>query len=157
MALKKVKETKTAKKKNFLYYEGVGRRKSASCRARLHIGTKAITAGGKTVTKGEIYVNGKPVKEYFTGDVNAVLYTKPFTITNSLDRFSVTAHVIGGGNKAQLGAFTLAVSKALLKVDDSYRSLLKPHGLLTTDSRVRERRKAGLAQSARKEKQSPKR
>jgi len=157
MESKKTKTTKTAKKKNSLYYEGVGRRKSASCRVRLHIGTKAIMVGEKTVAKGEIYINGKPVQEYFTGAVNAVLCTKPLAITDSQNRFSVTAHIIGGGNRAQLTAFTLALSKALLKVDTSYRSLLKPHGLLTTDSRVRERRKAGLAQSARKEKQSPKR
>lgn|SRR3989338_3036858 len=157
MEAKKTKITKVAKKKNSLYYEGVGRRKSASCRVRLHSGTSAVKVGEKTVAKGEMYVNGKPIREYFTGNVSTVHYMKPLAITSSQDRFSVTAHIIGGGNRAQLGAFSLAVSKALLKVDDSYRSLLKPHGLLTTDSRVRERRKAGLAQSARKEKQSPKR
>lgn len=157
MEAKKTKITKVAKKKNSLYYEGVGRRKSASCRVRLHIGTSAVKVGEKIVAKGEMYVNGKRIQEYFTGNVSTVHYMKPLVITSSLDRFSVTAHIIGGGNRAQLGAFSLAVSKALLKVDNSYRSLLKPHGLLTTDSRVRERRKAGLAQSARKEKQSPKR
>ncbi len=140
------KRTKTVK-----YYEAVGRRKEASCRVRLSIGPHS------TFEKGKMYVNEKPVEAFFVGELLKRRYEVPFVLTNSLGRFTVTAHVRGGGTGGQIEAFTLASARALTKVDAEYRSLLKKAGMLTVDARVKERRKAGLAQKARKEKQSPKR
>jgi small subunit ribosomal protein S9 len=141
--------------KKVQYFESTGRRKSATCRTRLYLVN--ITARGIAIKKGEMVVNGKSISEYFPGELMKKQYEKPFAITKSLDRFSVSAVVNGGGKSAQLEAFVLSVARTLQKVDTSLHTLLKQEGMLRVDSRARERRKAGLAQKARKEKQSPKR
>lgn len=134
-----------------MYYEAVGRRKEATCRVRL-----AIASHG-TFEKGKLYVNGKSIQEAFAGPLLQKRYEIPFQLTGTLDRFAVTAHISGGGIGGQIEAFVLASARALTKADVALREPLKKQGLLRVDARVKERRKAGLAQKARKEKQSPKR
>jgi small subunit ribosomal protein S9 len=117
-----------------------------------------IQISGKTLKKGEILVNNRPIESYFPGEIYKKLYLEPFRTTNTIGRFAVSAKISGGGLSGQLGAFIHGVSRALVKVDEEkLRPILKKRGFLTRDSRIKERRKAGFAQKARAKKQSPKR
>lgn len=131
------------KKKNYIYAKG--RRREASVRVRLHKG------------KGESMVNDRPLYEYFQGEVNKVILERPFKLTKTEGKFYLTAKVEGGGIQGQLEAVVLGISRALLDVDKGFRLPLKKAGLLTRDSRIRERRKVGMGGKARRKKQSPKR
>ncbi len=141
------------------YYEGIGRRKESTARARLYvIAEGSITLGGVTVNKGDIVVNGKAVENFFVGEVMKKMYTEPFRTTNTIGRFAVMVKTNGGGQMGQLGAFILAISRALEKVDkEKFRPILKKRGFMTRDPRAKQRRKAGYAGKARARKQSPKR
>jgi len=138
------KTSKSPKKLNYTY--AVGRRKTATARVRLF--SKA----------GDSLVNGKPVAEYFPGIVFNRRLIKPFSVTQTKDKFSFSAKVAGSGIEAQLEAVIHGLSRALSVLDkESYRSLLKKAGLLTRDSRMKESRKVGTGGKARRKKQSPKR
>jgi len=115
------------------YYEGLGRRKTATARVRLH-------PGGD----GSILVNNRPVDEYFSRGSDMRLVNEPLVVTSNTGRFSVTVLVKGGGITGQAGAIRLGVARALLKVDPEYRSTLRQFGLLTRDARAKERKKPGL-------------
>lgn len=129
------------------YISTVGRRKEAVARVRLY------PKGSGTIT-----VNQKPVEEYFHGKANKVLYMMPFTVTDTIGMFDITVKVAGGGMYGQLDAVVHGISRALEKLDkEKHRGLLKKKGLLTRDSRTRERRKVGMGGKARRKKQSPKR
>jgi small subunit ribosomal protein S9 len=156
MAATTTTKKKTGKKT--LYYEGVGRRKESVSRVRLYIPEgKEMVLKGAALKKGAMVVNTMTIENYFAGRVFEHLYKKPFELSNSLERFIVTATIIGGGKVGQLEAFTLAVSRALVKLDAGYREELKKAGLLKVDARVRERRKVGMGGKARRARQSPKR
>ena len=147
------------KTKDLKYYEAVGRRKEATAIARLYIPEKegeAVVSGLK-IKKGEIFVNGKPIEGIYKAKEERVIYQKPLKLTDCEDRFATSIKVSGGGKRGRLFAITLAISRALALVDQNYRSILKKEGLLTVDSRVKERRKVGTGGKARREKQSPKR
>ena len=122
-----------------------GRRKEAAARVRLFKG------------KGEIIVNEMPIGKYFPGEIARIKWQKPFDLTKSLQNFSATIKVSGSGKNSQLGAVIHGISRALSMAEAEFRPILKKAGLLTRDPRVKERRKYGLAQKARKGKQSPKR
>ncbi len=107
--------------------------------------------------KGEIIVNGKPAKEYFTNVVTAAHYTSPFMAVDRENKYDVSAKVFGGGQTGQLDALVLGVSRALVKLDEKYKTLLRGQGLLTRDPRKRQRRMVGMGGKARRKKQSPKR
>lgn len=153
----KKETTKTAKEPSF--YQAVGRRKESTARVMLYVTTgEEVKVKDKILKKGEIMVNFRPVEKYFPGEVFQKTYLEPFRTTNTVGRFAVSALITGGGLSGQLGAFVHGVSRALEKADkEKFRSILKKKGLLTRDSRVKERRKAGFAQKARAKKQSPKR
>lgn len=124
----------------------MGRRKTAVATIKLFL------------KKGEVLVNEKRIKDYFPGEVNEVLYSEPLRTANLLAKVSATIKVKGSGKNAQLGAVVHAFSRAINKLDEEkYHLLLKNKGFLTRDSRMKERRKPGLAQSARAKKQSPRR
>lgn len=134
------------KSKSNKYVYAKGRRKQSTAVVKMFEG------------KGKTIVNDKPIEEYFFGEFSKRKYDKPFETTDSLNRFWAKINVSGGGMRGQLDAITLALSRALSKYNPSvYRAPLKKEGLLTVDSRVRERRKAGLGGRARAKKQSPKR
>lgn len=123
----------------------LGRRKRSIARIRFFEG------------KGQTIVNGKPINDYFK-DISEIEYFRPFNDTQTAGKYYATAIITGGGIRGQIGAFTLGISRALVKIDnEKYRKLLKVNNLLTRDPRERERRKAGLAHGARAAKQSPKR
>lgn len=122
----------------------VGRRKTSTARVVLTPGT------------GKFRVNGKDVNEYF--NVKSVLpeVFKPLEVTNQKDKFDIRANVEGGGFRGQADAIKLGLARALLKIDESLKSVLKSEGLLTRDPREKERKKYGL-HSARKDRQYRKR
>lgn len=93
---------------------------------------------------GRISINKKPVEEYFLRDTSLMIIKQPFELTGTWGRFDVRATVTGGGLSGQAGAVRHGISKALLEVDPSYRGELKKAGLITRDSRVKERKKYGL-------------
>lgn len=128
------------------HHQAVGRRKSAVARVRLFPG------------QAQMIVNGKPISDYFKGPVAQKAYQRPFELTKTLGKMTGTVKIIGGGPKAQLDALVHGIAKVLESADSTAnRKSLKSAGLLTRDSRVRERRKFGRAGKARALKSSPKR
>ncbi len=148
---------KTVKKQT--YYEALGRRKEAVARVRLYIlgKEKDVNVDNALYQKGAIMVNGKKAEDYFLNDANKKRFLSPFILTQSLDRFVLTAQIRGGGTTGQLEAFLLGLSRALQMIEQEFRPILKQANLLTRDARIRERRKVGTGGKARRAKQSPKR
>ena len=128
------------KKINYTY--STGKRKSATARVRLFKG------------KGESTVNSVSMDKYFNNDA----WRKPFSVLDVSEKYFVTVRVAGGGKKGQIDAVVHGIARAFSKESkDEFRSALKKAGLLTRDSRIRERRKVGTGGKARRKKQSPKR
>jgi small subunit ribosomal protein S9 len=115
------------------YYEGLGRRKTATARVRLY-------SGGN----GTIMVNDKAANEYFGRDWDIQQLSEPLVVTDNLAHFNVSVHVAGGGITGQAGAIRMGVARALLKVDPENLATLRKFGLLTRDPRAKERKKPGL-------------
>ena len=116
-----------------MYYEGLGRRKSATARVRLH-------AGGE----GQFIINGKAHHDYFGRDIDRQRVVQPLNLTQTESQFNVTVLVKGGGITGQAEAISMGISRALLKLNPDFRSALRKAGLLTRDAREKERKKAGL-------------
>jgi small subunit ribosomal protein S9 len=115
------------------YYEGIGRRKQATARVRL-------TKGSGTFT-----VNGKTMEEYFTRDKDNRLVIGPLAATHQeRSLFDISAIVEGGGVTGQTDAVKLGLARALLSMNEDFRPSLRKAGLLTRDSRIKERKKPGL-------------
>ncbi len=112
-------------------FQAVGRRKEAIARVRLVPGT-----GQKTI-------NGKSIDEFFPRKTLIIDIVRPLEVTSTGDRYDIVASVNGGGVTGQAGAVRLGIARALVKVDESYRKALKQDGLLTRDSRMKERKKPG--------------
>ncbi|MEI6590514.1 MAG: 30S ribosomal protein S9 [Actinomycetes bacterium] len=124
---------------------GLGRRKQAIARVRMVPG------------KGVITVNGRDLAEYFPNKLHQQLITDPFKVLDLLGGYDVVARITGGGTAGQAGALRLGISRALNEIDrDNNRAILKKNGFLSRDSRVIERKKAGL-KKARKASQFSKR
>lgn len=111
---------------------GTGRRKRATARTRLYPGS------------GQIIVNDRPFEEYFPRKTLQMIIRQPLGLTKMLDRFDIKVTVAGGGVSGQAEAVRHGISRALLTVDESLRSLLKRAGFLTRDAREKERKKYGL-------------
>lgn len=128
------------------YFYGLGRRKTATARARLYTGGT-----------GKITINNQAATEYFSGSEALTReLVKPFELLEKPTDFDVTILVSGGGLTGQVGACTLAISKALSTLDETNRGTLKKAGLMKRDSREKERKKYGLRR-ARKAEQYTKR
>ena len=128
-----------AKKNESRVFCGTGRRKSSVARVILKPG------------KGKITVNGRDVNEYMPFDVLVMDLKQPLELTNNLETFDVECNVTGGGFSGQTGAIRLGITRALMEYDkenetneDSYRKVLKKAGMVTRDSRKKERKKPGL-------------
>ena len=113
-------------------YSAVGRRKTSVARVVLQPGA------------GNIMINGKPMEERHTRILLRSAISRPLRVTNTIGSFNVVAKVLGGGTSGQAGAISHAISRALLKVDETYRGVLRQEGLLTRDPRAKERKKPGL-------------
>ncbi len=132
-------------KSNKEVFLGTGRRKSSIARVRLTDGT------------GKITVKGKDLNEYFGEETLRVIVKQPLTVTDTESKYDVIAKVIGGGFSGQAGAIRHGIARALNEANrEEYRPTLKSNGLLTRDSRMKERKKYGL-KKARKAPQFSKR
>lgn len=141
------------------YVYAVGRRKEAVARVRLYTSVKdAQKWGDNEVVRKQILVNAMPIEHYFPGPHAKAMYTQPFNLTDTLQKYAVTVKVAGGGKAGQLDAVVQGIAKVLQVLDKKkFRASLKSRGLLTRDSRIRQRRKVGTGGKARRQKQSPKR
>ena len=115
---------------DILFY-GTGRRKRSVARVYL------------TPGKGEIKVNGQFFKEYLCRDTLATIVMQPLVAVEGEKSYNISINVNGGGLTGQAGAIRLGISRALLKVNNDFRSILKGKGFLTRDSRKVERKKPG--------------
>lgn len=132
-------------KKQDKYTRAHGRRKEASARARLFKG------------KGPITVNGKLANEYFAGRVEQAKLEKLLSLIKSSGDFYMSITVKGSGRVSQLSAVMHSIARVYVAQLPELKPMLRKAGFITRDPRVRERRKVGMAQKARKGKQSPKR
>jgi small subunit ribosomal protein S9 len=114
-----------------LEYQAVGRRKEAVARVYLRPGS------------GTFSVNDRPFEEYFPNDVLKMVIRQPLQLTDSVDKFDIVVRVAGGGSAGQAGAIRHGVSRALCDFNAELRAALKKAGLLTRDSRMKERKKYG--------------
>jgi len=127
------------------YVYGLGRRKSATARARLYAG------------KGTITINDKPAAEYLSANKTLLAeITDPLALVGKQKEYDITIRVAGGGTSGQVDAIKLAIAKALTTAHADLRPTLKKAELLKRDSREKERKKYGL-RSARKREQFSKR
>lgn len=120
-------------------YRGTGRRKASVAQVIMKPG------------KGSITINGKDVSEFLPYEINVMNLKQPLVLTNNEETFDITIKVHGGGFLGQTEAARLGITRALLKYDEvnegnegSYRKILKRAGMVTRDSRVKERKKPGL-------------
>jgi len=114
-------------------YYATGRRKTSTARVFLRPGTGAIT------------VNHREFEKYFPTDALRVQVRRPLLLTETGEKFDILATVGGGGVNGQAGAMRLGISRALVAFNAELRKQLKKDGLLTSDSRVKERKKYGMA------------
>jgi small subunit ribosomal protein S9 len=114
------------------YFYGTGRRKKSVARVRIYPGS------------GNITINGRDIDDYFGLETLKLIVNQPFGVTGTVGKFDVVARVTGGGISGQAGAIRHGIARALVLVDESYKSLLKSAGFLTRDPRMKERKKYGL-------------
>jgi len=114
------------------YYYGTGRRKTAVAQVRLLPGD------------GAVIVNGTPYEELFPRLQHRRTVMQPLLVTESGSKYNVVAKVAGGGITGQCGAISHGIARALVSADERLRPTLRQYGLLTRDSRVKERKKVGL-------------
>jgi len=110
---------------------GTGRRKTSIARVRLASGS------------GKITVNGRTFESYFPTESLRMVVSQPFAATSLGGKYDARINVTGGGPNGQAGAVRHGIARALLKVDINLRPTLKAEGLLTRDSREKERKKYG--------------
>ncbi|MDQ2859794.1 MAG: 30S ribosomal protein S9 [Pseudomonadota bacterium] len=99
--------------------------------------------------KGKVTINGRDQESYFARPVLRMMLAQPLQIADRLGQFDVVATVEGSGLSGQAGAVRHGISKALTYYEPGLRAVLKPHGFLTRDSRVVERKKYGKAKARR--------
>ena len=115
-----------------------GKRKNAVARVWIKSGS------------GNLSINGKAIKDYFSRPVLNMLVHQPLELTNKKMNVDTVVTVSGGGLSGQAGAIRHGISKALSLLDPNLRSILKSEGLLTRDSRIVERKKYGRRKARRR-------
>ncbi len=114
------------------YHHGTGRRKCAVAQVKLSAGN------------GAIIVNGVPYEDRFPSHEHQRTIVQPLLVSESLGKFNVVIKVNGGGVSGQGGAISHGIARALVRSNESLKPVLRQNGLLTRDSRVKERKKVGL-------------
>lgn len=109
----------------------LGRRKSAIARIYVNSG------------KGQITVNNKDYKDYFTIQQLQYIVEQPLRTVNAIDKYDISVNLQGGGIKGQAEALRLAIARALVKIDNENKESLKDNKFLTRDPRTVERKKPG--------------
>jgi len=118
-------------------YRGLGRRKSSTARVIVKPGT------------GKFMINKRDARAYLMSDILLQDASQPIVLTDNVDKFDITVNVKGGGLSGQAGAIRLGISRALLEASADYRAVLKKAGMLTRNSKVKERKKPGLRKARR--------
>ena len=116
-------------------YNATGRRKEAIAHAWL-----TPVEEGKS---GKITINRRSFEEYLPTDAMQNVVLQPFYATNTIKKFDVRIVSKGGGIHGQAAAMSLAIARSLVLVDEEFRAPLREQHLLTRDSRMKERKKAG--------------
>lgn len=116
----------------------LGRRKTAVARVYMSEG------------KGKVTVNKRDYKEFFPVAVLQSKIVQPFELTDTVGKFDITVNVAGGGVNGQVEAIRLGISRALVKLDEENKPLLKEEGLMTRDPRMVERKKPGQPKARKK-------
>jgi small subunit ribosomal protein S9 len=116
----------------------IGRRKTAIARIYLSEG------------KGNVTINKKDYKDYFSTKLQQGKVDQAFLLTDTLGQYDVKINVDGGGFTGQVEAIRLGISRALVKIDEENKPLLKAEGLMTRDSRMVERKKPGQKKARKK-------
>jgi len=114
------------------YFHGTGRRKTSVAQVKLLAGN------------GAIIINGVPYEERFPRSEHRQTIMRPLLVTDSVGKYNAVVKVAGGGVSGQSGAISHGVARALVRADESLKPILRQNGLLTRDSRAKERKKAGL-------------
>ncbi|MBT4119456.1 MAG: 30S ribosomal protein S9 [Candidatus Peribacter sp.] len=115
------------------YFYSAGKRKTAIARVKLFDGGK-----------GDVTINGLPIRDYFPTFVHTENALAPLRITDLAKKYNVEIQVKGGGKAAQSDAARHGISRCLLLVDPELRPTLKREGFLRRDARIKERKKPGL-------------
>jgi len=116
----------------------LGRRKTAIARIYVKDGD------------GKITVNGRDFKEYFPTATLHYVVEQPLILTENTGKFDIKVNLKGGGFNGQAEALRLAISRALVKMDEEYRPILKENGLMRRDPRMVERKKPGQPKARKK-------
>ena len=135
--INEINETQENKLDNKKRAYATGKRKQSIARVWLKKGN------------GNLSINGKTIENYFSRPVLQMIINQPLEIIQSPEGYDIMATVKGGGLSGQAGALRHGISKALSLYDPGLRPALKKIGFLTRDSRVVERKKAGLAKARR--------
>ena len=117
-------------------FYGTGRRKNAVAKVWL------------TPGNGNFAVNKRDLGEYFGKKTLEMIVRQPLELTSTLDKYDVTATVMGGGSTGQAGAVRHGIARALVQADPELRPALKKAGFMTRDPRMKERRKYGLKKAS---------
>jgi len=115
-----------------------GRRKSAIARIYVNDG------------KGQITVNNKDYKEYFTTETLQYIVEQPIATIEATGKYDIKANLTGGGMSGQAEALRLAITRAMVQIDPERKPALKAKGLLTRDPREVERKKPGQPKARKK-------
>lgn len=113
-------------------YLGTGRRKTSVARVRVRAG------------EGKIVINDRPYEEFFCNEQQREAVLAPLRATEKLSEVDVFIRVHGGGLTGQADACKLGIARALRQMDEEFEDPLRDHGLLTRDSRMKERKKYGF-------------
>lgn len=112
-------------------YNGLGRRKSAVARVYLQEG------------KGNVTINGRDLKEYFSSELLQYVVKQPLMVLNAGENFDIKITLDGGGEKGQAEAVRLGIARALVEFNAENKPALKAQGFMTRDPREVERKKPG--------------
>ncbi len=123
--------------KEITIIRAVGRRKTAAARVRIQKG------------KGNIVINDKDLKEYFPLILWQEKILAPFLLTGKENEFDVSVRVLGGGVNGQAEAIRHGITRALIKLDETLKPILKAEGYTTRDPRSKERKKPGQRRARR--------
>ena len=118
-------------KTNIKQFLGIGRRKESIARIFLREGS------------GKFYVNGKKLEEHFPRFDHQEVVKSPLEATKTSGKLDVKIKITGGGISGQAGAIRLGIARALEKINENHREILKAKGYLTRDPRAKERKKYG--------------
>lgn len=114
------------------YFTGLGKRKTSIARVFIKEG------------KGLISINNRTLEEYFKRPTSRMVVEQPLNLAAVMGKMDIRVNVVGGGLSGQAGAIRHGITRALMEFNPEFRPVLKSAGLVTRDSRIKERKKYGL-------------